>query len=74
MCLSSSTSLPTGSQPRSVAVADDGTFVVATLENVQVYDKSHRKLATLADLGYTPAAVAISPDGSIVVVGGEVGS
>ncbi|RUS13219.1 WD40-repeat-containing domain protein, partial [Endogone sp. FLAS-F59071] len=66
-----STALPTGSQPRTVAVADDGTYVVATLENVQVYDKSHRKLAISSNLGYNPTTVAISPDGSIVVVGGE---
>ncbi|RUS29490.1 quinon protein alcohol dehydrogenase-like superfamily, partial [Jimgerdemannia flammicorona] len=65
------TTVPTGSQPRYVSASPSGTLVVATIDNVQAYDRTGHRLATLSNPGFNPTAVAITPDAQTVIVGGD---
>ncbi|KAI9278307.1 WD40-repeat-containing domain protein [Phascolomyces articulosus] len=61
----------TGALPKSLAATNEKT-VVATFENVQVYDADSKKICQQENLGYTPTVGAIDPSGKTVFVGGEV--
>lgn len=66
--------ISTGALPNSLGLASNGTTVVATSDNVQVYDGQSNKVAELDNLGYTTSTASIDPQGKIVFVGGKVNS
>ena len=57
--------------PKSLS-STSGKTVVATSENVQVYDSESKKVCQQDNLGYAPTVAAIDPAGNTVFVGGEV--
>ncbi|KAI7887352.1 WD40 repeat-like protein [Lichtheimia hyalospora FSU 10163] len=63
--------ISTGALPNSLALASNGTSVVATSENVQVYDGQGSKVVELDNLGYTPSTASIDAQGKVVFVGGK---
>ncbi|KAI9099792.1 nitrous oxide reductase [Phlyctochytrium arcticum] len=62
-------SVATGSVPRAVA-AHNGYAIATTIDNTVIITKSGSRLSDLK-LSFTPSAVAISPSGSDVAIGGE---
>ncbi|KAJ7634661.1 WD40-repeat-containing domain protein [Roridomyces roridus] len=62
-------SIATAAQPKSIAVAGDGTVFVAEAGGVEAI-RDNQKVAHLATK-YTPSAVGAAKGGNIVAVGGE---
>ncbi|KIY61197.1 WD40 repeat-like protein [Cylindrobasidium torrendii FP15055 ss-10] len=60
-------SLSTGSQPKSIAVADDSAVFVAEINGIEVI-RNNQKITEFKSK-FTPSSVAVN--GSIVAVGGE---
>ncbi|KAG0312127.1 hypothetical protein BGZ99_009710 [Dissophora globulifera] len=63
--------LSTNALPKSVSVSDDQTVVVATENEVQLF-QAGKKVDSLP-VGYSATAVAINPQGSVVAVGSQDG-
>ena len=61
-------SLATASQPRSLAIAGDGTVFLAELKGIEAV-RSNQKVHEL-ETKYTPSSVAAN--GNAIAVGGEV--
>ncbi|KAG0300452.1 hypothetical protein BGZ98_009152 [Dissophora globulifera] len=63
--------LSTNALPKSVSVSDDQTVVVATENEVQLF-QAGKKVDSLP-VGYSATAAAINPQGSVVAVGSQDG-
>ncbi|KAI9321844.1 WD40-repeat-containing domain protein [Dichotomocladium elegans] len=61
-----------GTQPKSLATAStNGISVLATADNIQLYDGNCSKIAQLDNLGYAATVASINAAGKTVVVGGQ---
>ncbi|KAI8147201.1 WD40-repeat-containing domain protein, partial [Fennellomyces sp. T-0311] len=60
----------TGALPKSLTTVA-GKTVVATAENVQVFDADSKKICQADNLGFTPTVASIDPSGKTVFVGGQ---
>lgn len=65
----SSTSLPTGSQPKALASSSDAIYLL-TSNSLEVLSPSLEKLASLP-LDFTPLCLAASPTEKLIAIGGE---
>ncbi|KAG0164476.1 WD repeat-containing protein 1 [Apophysomyces sp. BC1034] len=59
-----------GALPRSLS-ASDNKVVVATVNDIQIYDAAFEKILQEQDLGFTPSVAAVDPSAEHVFVGGE---
>lgn len=65
----SSTSLPTGSQPKALASSSDAVYLL-TANSLETFSPTLEKLASLP-FNFTPLCLAASPTEKLVAIGGE---